>query len=126
MIIVDLAERRLLRGSPFLFTYDEVIQLNKRTLSTLLCLLGMILLLQGGYNLAISYIASVFLLSIIVIDRSGFEVLNCQRNTCLAVVVILGLISSFACGYGSYSLAHLAPYCMLLSSSIVFTSFEIP
>ena len=122
MIIVDLAERRLLRGSPFLFTYDEVIQLNKRTLSTLLCLLGMILLLQGGYNLAISYIASVFLLSIIVIDRSGFEVLNCQRNTCLAVVVILGLISSFACGYGSYSLAHLAPYCMLLSSSIVFTS----
>ena len=122
MIIVDLAERRLLRGSPFLFTYDEVIQLNKRTLSTLLCLLGMILLLQGGYNLAISYIASVFLLSIIVIDRSGFEVLNCQRNICLAVVVILGLISSFACGYGSYSLAHLAPYCMLLSSSIVFTS----
>ena len=124
MIIVDLTERRLLRGSPFLFTYDEVIQLNKRTLSTLLCLLGMILLLQGGYNLAISYIASVFLLSIIVIDRSGFEVLNCQRNTCLAVVVILGLISSFACGYGSYSLAHLAPYCMLLSSSIVFTSVD--
>lgn len=124
MIIVDLAERRLLRGSPFLFTYDEVIQLNKRTLSTLLCLLGMILLLQGGYNLAISYIASVFLLSIIVIDRSGFEVLNCQRNTCLAVVVILGLISSFACGYGSYSLAHLAPYCMFLSSSIVFTSVD--
>ena len=98
--------------------------MNKRILSTILCLLGIILLIQGGYNLAISYIASVFLLSIIVIDRSGFEVLNFQKITSLAVTVIFGLISSFLCGYGSYSIAHLAPYCMLLSSSIVFISLD--
>lgn len=95
--------------------------MNKRTLWTLLCLLGAILLLQGGYKTSISFIASIFLLSIIVIDRSKFEILDFQRNISMAAMVFLGLISSFACGYGSYSLAHLAPYCMFLSSSFVFT-----
>lgn len=95
--------------------------MNKRTLWTLLCLLGATLLLQGGYKTSISFIASIFLLSIIVIDRSKFEILDFQRNISMAAMVFLGLISSFACGYGSYSLAHLAPYCMFLSSSFVFT-----
>lgn len=113
-----------IRGLRFLFIYDEVVELNKRTLWTLLCLLGAILLLQGGYNSSISFIASIFLLSIIVIDRSKFEILNFQRNISMAAMVFLGLISSFACGYGSYSLAHLAPYCMFLSSSFVFTSVD--
>lgn len=110
-----------IRGLRFLFIYDEVVELNKRTLWTLLCLLGAILLLQGGYKTSISFIASIFLLSIIVIDRSKFEILDFQRNISMAAMVFLGLISSFACGYGSYSLAHLAPYCMFLSSSFVFT-----
>lgn len=113
-----------IRGLRFLFIYDEVIELNKRTQWTLLCLLGAILLLQGGYNSSISFIASFFLLFIIVIDRSKFEILNFQRNISMAAMVFLGLISSFACGYGSYSLAHLAPYCMFLSSSFVFTSVD--
>lgn len=113
-----------IRGLRFLFIYDEVIELNKRTQWTLLCLLGAILLLQGGYNSSISFIASFFLLFIIVIDRSKFEILNFQRNISMAAMVFLGLISSFACGYGSYSLAHLAPYCMCLSSSFVFTSVD--
>ena len=98
--------------------------MNKRTLWTLLCLLGVILLLQGGYNSSISFLASIFLLSITVIDRSKFEILDFQRNISMAAMVFLGLVSSFACGYGSYSLAHLAPYCMFLSSSFVFTSVD--
>lgn len=98
--------------------------MNKRTLWTLLCLLGVILLLQGGYNSSISFLASIFLLSITVIDRSKFEILDFQSNISMAAMVFLGLVSSFVCGYGSYSLAHLAPYCMLLSSSFVFTSVD--
>lgn len=98
--------------------------MNKRTLSALLCLLAAILIFQGGYSAAVSYAASLFLLSIMVINRSRFEISSIQRNKPLVAMVFLGVVSSFACNYGTYSLAYLAPYCMLLSSSIVFTSVD--
>lgn len=98
--------------------------MNKTIQLMFFCLLVALLLLQGGYNLAVSYIASVVLLSILPFIHTGRRALELQRTGCIAAVAFLGLLSSLDCGFGSYSLAHLAPYWMLLSSSIVFTSLH--